>query len=531
MFNNIRLLDCTFRDGGYYNNWKFDKIIIQKYLNEVSDLKIEYVELGFRFLEDSKIKGQNAYTTDNFINTFKIPSNVNIGIMINASDLLSKNKPLALIKKVISTKKNSKIKFIRFACLFNEVFFLKEIINWLKIKKFKIFINLMQISEINSNQIKQISNFLKTTKTDVLYLADSLGSLNPSKIKKIVNKFKKETSLELGFHAHNNLDLALKNSLEANKHGVEWIDCTINGMGRGPGNLITEKIISHLRKDKKKVFSGKINSYFNKLKNIHKWGPNKFYYLAAKYKIHPTFIQKMLSDKRYDKFNYLNIINSLKKVDSRKYNPISNIKNAFFSNKKLYFNKPIQIKNCDKILILGPGKTVEKKKNKIEKFIKTNNILVIALNTTRNISEKLIDLRIACHPLRVVTDISFYKKIKTPIILPYSSFKNSVKKLIKNNKINFLDFGLKLEMKNKVHIFKNYCVLPYPYAIAYALSLVLKKKKKLFFAGIDGYDLDDPDLDNSKSIINFLLKKYYKQKPCMLTRSKYIDLYVNNFKL
>ena len=258
MFNNIRLLDCTFRDGGYYNNWKFDKIIIQKYLNEVSDLKIEYVELGFRFLEDSKIKGQNAYTTDNFINTFKIPSNVNIGIMINASDLLSKNKPLALIKKVISTKKNSKIKFIRFACLFNEVFFLKEIINWLKIKKFKIFINLMQISEINSNQIKQISNFLKTTKTDVLYLADSLGSLNPSKIKKIVNKFKKETSLELGFHAHNNLDLALKNSLEANKHGVEWIDCTINGMGRGPGNLITEKIISHLRKDKKKSFQEKL---------------------------------------------------------------------------------------------------------------------------------------------------------------------------------------------------------------------------------------------------------------------------------
>ena len=118
----------------------------------------------------------------------------------------------------------------------------------------------MQISEITPNQIKQVSKFLKTTKTDVLYLADSLGSLNPNKIKKLVKKFRKESSLELGFHAHNNLNLALKNSLEANKNGVKWIDCTINGMGRGPGNLITENIISHLRKNNKKIFSKKINS-------------------------------------------------------------------------------------------------------------------------------------------------------------------------------------------------------------------------------------------------------------------------------
>ena len=90
MNNNIRLLDCTFRDGGYYNNWNFNKIIIQKYLNEVSNLQIEYVELGFRFLEDIKIKGENAYTTDSFINTFSIPNNINLGIMINASDLTPK---------------------------------------------------------------------------------------------------------------------------------------------------------------------------------------------------------------------------------------------------------------------------------------------------------------------------------------------------------------------------------------------------------------------------------------------------------
>ncbi len=525
MINNIRLLDCTFRDGGYYNNWNFDKNIIQKYLNEVNDLKIEYVELGFRILDDIKLKGENAYTTDRFINTFSIPSNINVGIMINASDLLSKKKPLAIIKKVISTKKDTKIKFIRFACHFNEVFFLRETINWLKSKKFKIFVNLMQISEINPIQIKQVSKFLKTTKTDVLYLADSLGSLNPNKIKKLVNKFRKESSLELGFHAHNNLNLALKNSLEANKYGVKWIDCTINGMGRGPGNLITEKIISHLRKNNKQIFSKEINSYFNKLKKFYKWGSNKFYYLAAKYKIHPTYIQKMLSDDRYTKFNYINIINSLKKTDCSKYNPTRYFKNAFFLDKKKYQNKNFEIKNYNKVLIIGSGKSVDRYKSKIENFIKKNDIYVIVLNTTSKINEKLVDLRVACHPLRIISDIPLYKQINTPILLPYSSFKNSIKDLIKKNKINYIDYGLKLEANNKILINKNYCVLPSPLAIGYALSVVSKiKDKKLFFAGLDGFNLNNQESDDTELIIDLFINFILKTKPWTLTPSKYKKL-------
>ena len=531
MNNNIRLLDCTFRDGGYYNNWNFDKNIIQKYLNEVNDLKIEYVELGFRFLENIKIKGQNAYTTDQFINTFKIPSNLKTGIMINASDLLLNNKPLANIKKVISKKKNSRIEFIRLACHFNEVFFLRETINWLKNQNFKIFINLMQISEINSNQIKNISNFLKTTRTDVLYLADSLGSLNPTNIKKLVKKFRKQCSLELGFHAHNNLNLALKNSLEANKCGVKWIDCTINGMGRGPGNLITQKIIAHLRNSKKKNFSKKIISYFNQLKNFYKWGPNKFYYLAAKYKIHPTYIQKMLSDDRYKKFNYLSIINSLKKTDSSKYNPTKHFKNAFFLERKKYLNKNFEIKNYNKILILGSGKSVAKNRIEIENFIRNNDVYVIVLNTTSNINEKFIDLRVACHPLRIISDLPLYKKLKTPILLPFSSFKNSVKNLIKRNKINYIDYGLELNLNYKIFVNKNYCILPSPLAIGYALSVVSKiKEKRLFLAGFDGFDLSNPEIDDSEPVISSFIHNFFKIKPYTLTPSKYKKLFLK-FKL
>ena len=239
----------------------------------------------------------------------------------------------------------------------------------------------------------------------------------------------------------------------------------------------------------------------------------------------------MLSDERYKKFNYLSIVNSLKKTDSSKYNPTRYFKNAFFVDKKRYLNKNFEIKDYNKILILGPGKSVYKKKNKIENFIKTNNVYVIVLNTTSNINEKLVHLRAACHPLRIISDIPLYKKLKTPILLPYSSFKSSVKKLIKRNKVNYIDYGLKLNVDNKIFVNKNYCILPSPLAIGYVLSIVSKiKEKRLFLAGFDGFDLSNPESDDSEPIISFFINNFLKLKPFILTPSKYKKLFLR-FKL
>ena len=67
MSNSIEFLDCTLRDGGYYNNWNFNNELINKYLQAISKIKIKYIELGFRELDNKKIKGNTAYTKDNFL--------------------------------------------------------------------------------------------------------------------------------------------------------------------------------------------------------------------------------------------------------------------------------------------------------------------------------------------------------------------------------------------------------------------------------------------------------------------------------
>ena len=105
--NKINIIDCTLRDGGYYNNWDFSKDLVNQYLKSVSEADIKYVELGFRSLSQKGFKGPNWYTTDSYISHLTIPKKLKIGVMVNMSELIS-NK-LELKKKLIYYSKIKKI--------------------------------------------------------------------------------------------------------------------------------------------------------------------------------------------------------------------------------------------------------------------------------------------------------------------------------------------------------------------------------------------------------------------------------------
>lgn len=333
--DNYKLLDCTLRDGGYYNNWNFSEKIIKKYLKSIKTTGIEYIEIGFRFNEEKKIKGLTAYTENKLIKKLKVSKNIHLGIMINASDLIIKNKfQPSILKKLINKNNIFNLKFVRFACHHHEVFFLKKCFSYLKNLNLDIFINIMQISEIDLDLLKRISLGLKENNIKALYLADSLGALTSKKLTQIIKILNENGTQNIGIHAHDNLKLALKNSLIAIKKKVRWVDCTITGMGRGPGNLKTEDILKYSRDCKESREFNHIKKYFLKLKKQFKWGTNKYYFYAAKNKIHPTYIQNLLSDKRYSKIEYQNILSSLANSGSKKYNPARLINSRYFLTKK-----------------------------------------------------------------------------------------------------------------------------------------------------------------------------------------------------
>ena len=530
--NNLNLLDCTLRDGGYYNNWNFDKKTIQKYLEAISTTGIKFVELGFRFNEDVKTKGLTAYTEDNLINKLKIPEDIKLGIMINASDLLDSTKSkfkINVLKKILPLKSSKKIYFLRVACHHEEVFKLNSFFQYMKKFKIKIFINIMQISEINENKLIKICKFLKNKNTSVIYLADSLGALTEKKLKFILHIMKQRWKKQIGIHAHDNLNLALKNTLFAIKNNVSWIDSTLTGMGRGPGNLKTEEILKFFNAHTKKKKFNQMVKKFKNLKKIYKWGSNTYYRMAAKDKIHPTYIQKILNDKRYKKKDYIKIIKHLKNSGASQYNPYKLINSAYFiSNKPKGTLDPTSLLKGKNILILGAGKKLSNSSKKIEKIIKTKKLYVIALNLLNTLKEEYINLRVSCHPFRIMSDKIKYLKLSKKIILPYSMLTKRLRNTLRFKKNYYYDYGLMINTKKNYIIKNNYCSLPYPLAIGYALSLgIAGKVKTIKVAGFDGYDKSDIDQDETEEIFNYFKKRYSKYQISSLTKTKFKSL---NFK-
>jgi 4-hydroxy 2-oxovalerate aldolase len=126
----------------------------------------------------------------------------------------------------------------------------------------------------------------------------------------------------VGFHGHNNKGQALDNTLEAVDIGVDWIDSTMMGMGRGPGNTETEYLLNELNK---RNFEFELDpvyelamQYFYEMKDKYKWGPSLPYYLSAEYNIHPTYVQTILSKYAYQ--TALKAINYLKDRESNSFN-------------------------------------------------------------------------------------------------------------------------------------------------------------------------------------------------------------------
>ena len=103
--NKLNILDCTLRDGGYYNNWYFKKDLINEYLRVMDIIKVDYVEIGFRFIDKIKSKGPTAYSEEGFLKSLKIPKNLKLGVMVNAADFINSKNIIELARKNFKKKK------------------------------------------------------------------------------------------------------------------------------------------------------------------------------------------------------------------------------------------------------------------------------------------------------------------------------------------------------------------------------------------------------------------------------------------
>ena len=237
---DLKLLDCTLRDGGYYNNWDFDQETVEIYLNALVSASIDIVEIGFRSLPKKSFKGPYIYCQDDYLETLSIPKELKIAVMINSKEFLKANdSPKSLINALFQHAKFSPVDLVRIAVNFDDANEVEILADEFKHLGYKVAINLMQSHNKSNKQYRNTSGKIAAWDTvDILYFADSLGCMNPADVTLICETIRTVWREPLGIHAHNNKGMALINSLTAIEGGANWCDSTIMGMGRGGEMLI-----------------------------------------------------------------------------------------------------------------------------------------------------------------------------------------------------------------------------------------------------------------------------------------------------
>ena len=525
----MKFLDCTLRDGGYYNGWDFAPQLVEDYLDATNSAGVDIVELGFRFLGNKGFKGAFAFSSDNFLAALDVPNGMVFGVMINGSDLCTEMGSTEALNRLFPLPASeTKVDLVRMACHFQELPAAFLAADWLTERGYRVGINLMQIADRTKSEILDLAKRATVTNIEVLYFADSMGSMTPDDTSRTVELLRKGWQGSLGIHTHDNMGLALANTLRAHAEGVEWLDATVTGMGRGPGNARTEELaieVAALRDEPVNLvpLMSLIRKYFGPMKAKYGWGTNPYYYLAGKHGIHPTYIQEMLGDARYDEEDILAVIEHLRIEGGKKFSF-----NTLDGARKFYRGEPrgtwmpsSLMKGRD-VLILGSGPGVSNHRVELENFIRRARPLVLALNTQSEIAPELIDLRIACHPVRLLADAEAHADLPQPLITPASMLPTSLRAELGNKEI--LDFGLGIEA-GRFEFNKTHCVAPNSLVLAYALAVATSgSAARILMAGFDGYSAGDTRNSEVEAMLSAFIASAGNSHLMSITPTRYKGL-------
>ena len=317
--DNCKKCDCTIRDGGYLNNWNFSNQQIIDCYKAVSELGIDYFEIGFRSNMDLlKDKGKWCYSTDVDIDEIvSLYKGTKICVMaklgtVTIEDFSEKEKSNVDLVRVlvprISIENGKKIsKYNRYDIIESKKFCL-ELIDL----GYKITLNLGCGDLIEKDELEMIVREINDIPLESIYLADTYGGFNEKNLPLQIHRFymeleKYSSRIPIGIHIHNNNGNALQKVKISEYHGCQMIDMSIGGMGRGTGNLKTEEYICEKYKNDNLVLKEKmmvlmeyydlyIQSKKDYNKNVIQQHP--YYNIAGSLSLHPDYILEILLDEK-----------------------------------------------------------------------------------------------------------------------------------------------------------------------------------------------------------------------------------------
>lgn len=239
MSTTPRLLDCTLRDGGNQNNWRFSQSQANEIVARLDRARVDVIEVGYRGGSGSRRDPDAGLTADSsveFLRSLPKTTHAEIAVMVVPS--------VCQLSELESLAANG-VSVLRIAAYPWDLQLTGAFVVRARELGMTATVNLMAVSYVSSEAI--VDHVTRSdSRPDVFYIADSFGSLRPEDIAVRIRLLHDALGVPLGVHVHNNLGLAAANTMAALSAGATWVDASLCGMARGAGNLPTEQAVGLL---------------------------------------------------------------------------------------------------------------------------------------------------------------------------------------------------------------------------------------------------------------------------------------------
>lgn len=299
----IKVMDCTLRDGGLVNDFFFTDEFAKDLYQANIKAGVDYMEFGYKASKemfDVKKFGKWKFCDDKDIRAIVGDNKTDMKISVMA------DVGRCDFKKDILNKKDSPIDLIRVATYINTIPAAVEMIEDCTKKGYETTVNIMAISKSNDVDIDAALELLCQSSVGCIYLVDSYGSLYPEQISRLSDKYLEiadKYNKKVGIHAHNNQQLAFANTIEALRRGVSYLDATVSSLGRGCGNCPSELLLGFLKNPKYRInpLLQFIEKHIVPMKESGvEWGYDVPYLLTGILNQHPKSAIQFTKEKRKD---------------------------------------------------------------------------------------------------------------------------------------------------------------------------------------------------------------------------------------
>ena len=246
----IKVLDCTIRDGGLLNDHSFEDSAVKAVYDACVAAGVDYMEFGYK--GSKKIFDPSNFGPWKFCDEEDIrrivgdnPTDLKLSVMADAERTDYHEDILPKDESVIDT--------IRVACYIHQIPTALDMVKDAHAKGYETILQLMAVSVVGDYELAEALDSMAGSEVSAIYLVDSFGALYAEQVRDLTVTYLKAiegTGKEVGMHAHNNQQLAFANTVESLVVGANRLDSTFFGMGRGAGNCPTELLLGFLRNPK-----------------------------------------------------------------------------------------------------------------------------------------------------------------------------------------------------------------------------------------------------------------------------------------